>query len=130
MHSIHVILVDDEPRIRVAWQGLIRQQPDMELRSVLASADEFMANLPDELSVALVDLSMPGRDPLGAVSELRDAQSPCRVLIYSGHSDSNTTQAVLAAGAWGLVDKLMPPMEVLDVVRGVARGEPYFPNVA
>jgi DNA-binding NarL/FixJ family response regulator len=96
----------------------------------LASADDFSAAAPEVDCVALLDLSMPGRDPLAVLSELRDTCPLCRVIVYSGYSDRQTVQEALAAGAWGLVDKITPPPEILGAIRRVAGGEAVFPRSA
>jgi two-component system response regulator DesR len=124
---IRVLFVDDEPRLRTCWGRLIGAQPDMSLVGCLSSADELLTRVPRDDSIVLLDLSMPGRDPLDAAAELRDARPECRVIVYSGHNDPDTLREVLSAGAWGLVDKLTPPLEILDAIRRVAVGRTVFP---
>jgi len=36
---IKVMIVDDEPRVRAAWQSLIAREPDMETAGSLGAAD-------------------------------------------------------------------------------------------
>lgn len=122
-----VIVVDDEPRLRTAWSNLLSKHEDFELLACLPTADELESHVPpDREVVVLMDLSMPGRDSLSAVSDLRRERELARVLIYSGYCDDETIRNAFAAGAWGFVDKLEPPLRILDLMRGIARGEPAF----
>lgn len=125
--TIRVIFVDDEPRLRECWERLIRAQTDMMLLRSLRSADDLIQTVPAEDSIVLLDLSMPGRDPLDAAAELRDRRPRCKVIVYSGYSDPRTAREAIAAGAWGLVDKLTPANDILDAIRRVASGGTAFP---
>jgi DNA-binding NarL/FixJ family response regulator len=124
---IRLVFVDDEPRLRASWARIIRDEVDMTLVESLESADQLTSNLPREDSVVILDLSMPGRNPLDTVAEIREAHPQCRVIIYSGYNDPDTVREALMSGAWGFVDKLTPPLKILDAIRRVARGEAVFP---
>lgn len=124
--TVQVLVVDDQPDIRAIWQRLICRQPDMTLVETLPSADDLAASAPDD-AVVLMDLSMPGRDPLAVVAELRETGRRCRVVVFSGYTDARTVRESLEAGAWGFVDKVAPPLEILDAIRRVASGETAFP---
>lgn len=125
--AIPVFFVDDEPRLRTLWEWIVADQEDMTLAGTLASADELIERVPTGESIVLLDLSMPGRDPLEAAAEIRDSRPDCRVIIYSGYSDPETVRRAVESGAWGLVDKLTPPPQILDAIRRVAGGEAVFP---
>jgi len=125
---IKVLFADDEPKLRQAWERLFTAQPDMELVGTLPNAESLVdavaALKPD---IAVVDLSMPGRDPLEEIRRLADVSPNVRAIVYTGHSDVDSIRAAFDAGAWGYLDKLAPPAEMFRVVRVVAGGETVFP---
>jgi DNA-binding NarL/FixJ family response regulator len=126
---IRVLFADDHPRLRASWERLLQAQPDMECAGVIARADDLAAAVASlNVSVVLIDLSMPGKDPLAALTELSAASGDVRVVVYTGHSDPSLFRAAFDAGAWGYVDKLTPLGEVLDIVRRVAGGELVYPK--
>lgn len=126
---ISVIVVDDEPRLLAAWEKLLATQTDMVLLALLSSADGIEERLADVGDVVvLLDLSMPGRDSLATVAGLRAERPRARVVVYSGYSDEGRVRSAFAAGAWGFVDKLEPPARILEIIRGVSRGETAFPR--
>lgn len=91
---------------------------------VLDSADALIERvLEARPDVVLLDLTMPGKDPLMAIRELAVAAPWCRVLAFSGYDDDERMMNIAAAGAWGLVSKDADPTRVTKAIRRVAAGE-------
>lgn len=125
---LRVLVVDDEARLRAAWERLLRLQPDMELVGSLDRADELVAFIEGrETDVVLLDLSMPGQDPLTAIATAARVRPETKVVLFTGHNDPETARRAEVAGAWGMVDKLVEPLEIVDALRRVGGGERLFP---
>lgn len=87
----------------------------------LARADGLAAQANTHAAdVILLDLTMPGEDPLRALADLTSNGSTARVIALSGWSDPAIARSALDAGAWAYVDKLTDQNEVLATVRRVA----------
>jgi DNA-binding NarL/FixJ family response regulator len=71
---------------------------------------------------------MPGRSPTDAICELRRRFPDCRTVVYSGTCDDGTMKRAYDAGAWGFLDKLTAPGDVVKAIRRVASGESEFPR--
>lgn len=128
-NTFRVLFVDDEPRLRQSWQRLLSSYPDIEFVGTLDTADGLDAAVrATGAHVVLLDVSMPGQCPLDACRNLTRAAPDARVVFYSGHDDAALVEDCFHAGAWGFVDKLMPPDEIIAVLRRVAAGEPSFPR--
>jgi DNA-binding NarL/FixJ family response regulator len=120
---IRVLFVDDDPRLRDCWGRLIATQNGFELVGTLDRADLLVDSVGRlKPHVVLLDLTMPGADPLEACATLTREFPDVRVIIYTGIDDPALLDAAHAAGAWGFVDKLSPPAEILDTVRLVSQG--------
>ena len=119
-----VLCVDDSPDISNLCRRLIDAESDMRCLGVLDRADglleKVLATKPD---VVLLDLTMPGKDPIMAVRELAAAAPWCRVLAFSGHDDYQRVMAITEAGAWGLISKGADPLQLTSAIRRVAGGE-------
>jgi DNA-binding NarL/FixJ family response regulator len=76
--------------------------------------------------VVLMDLTMPGTPPIEAVAQVALRAPWCRVIIYSGHTDDETIESALRAGARAFTPKGDDPLHVLSVIRRVA-AEPAAP---
>ena len=124
---IRILFIDDEPRLQRAWQRMIAQHGDMQIVGTRSTADDLGAAVdatsPD---VVIIDLTMPGRDPLEAVRELSTSHPDVRAIIYSGHSDVERINLAFDAGAWGYLDKLAATDEIVAAIRRVASGQVEF----
>ncbi len=96
----------------------------MECVGVLESADALVETvLANGPSVVLLDLTMPGKDPLMAIREVAAAAPACRVLAFSGYDGPARIDNIIDLGAWGLVSKDSEPATIVEAIRRVARGE-------
>lgn len=125
--NISVLCVDDSPQMTRLLERVIELEPDMTSVGSLLSAD----HLADEVqkrspSIVLLDLTMPGRDPLEVVRELSLCCPDTRVIVFSGHSDPEYEQAAVAHGAWGFVLKDGGVEPILDAIREVAAGAKVY----
>ncbi len=129
--QIKVMVVDDDERLCAAWSRLLAAQDDLALVGAFESADEMVAAVAHaDPDVVLLDLTMPGADPLASIARVIAARPDTKVLIYSGHNDAQTEQRVARAGARGLVDKLESPQEIIAAIRRVAAGELCFRHLS
>lgn len=124
MEAIRVMCVDDSAALTSAWKHLFNAQADMTVVATLDRADDLVASAVEHKpDVVLLDLKMPGRDPLAAAAELGDMLPSTRVLFCTGYADSETVSRALDAGAWGFVDKASEPDRIMQAIRRVAKGE-------
>lgn len=125
--AIRVLCVDDNADLAEVYASVIDAEADMESVGVLGSADEMCATIGEKgASVALVDLTMPGKPPLEAIEEAAKARPECRVIVISGYDDSKTVNQALERGAWGFVSKHGEMETVLRAIRAVSRGEVFL----
>lgn len=96
----------------VRWLGAVRNTADLE------AIIERLHPL-----IVLLDHEIPS-EPLSVVLPRLKARHPdVRVVIYSGHVDSELIEAALSLGAWGYISKGEPLSVVAELLRRVARGD-------
>jgi len=125
--KIRVLCVDDHADIPEMLGRCIAAEPDMECAGALHTADNLAAEVRQTgADVVLLDLTMPGKDPLEALREVAAASSPPgkppRVIAYSGHDDSQSIERAMNAGACGYLSKDAEVHVVLAAIRDAARG--------
>ena len=129
---IRVLIVDDHTVVREGLRALIDAQPDMTLVGEAADGVEAVQKA-GELApdVVLMDLVMPRKDGIEATGEIQQAQPDARVLVLTSFAEDDKVFPAIKAGAMGYLLKDASPLELLDGIREVYRGEPTMhPTVA
>lgn len=121
--KIRVLCVDDDAATRTLYALIVGAEPDMECVAALPSAAELDAALGAERpDVVLLDLRMPGPDPMEALRAASRAHPRARVVVFSGLDDPDSVAEAYASGAAAYLSKDTPPEEMLATIRKLARG--------
>ncbi|MEW1654246.1 response regulator transcription factor [Streptomyces sp. NPDC093707] len=119
-----VLLVDDEPLVRVGLQAILQAQPDME---VLGEAADGAAVIPlirqQRPDVVMMDVRMPLLDGIEATRAILAAfPNPPKILVITTFENDEYVYEALRAGADGFLLKRAHPSEVVQAIRLVAAG--------
>jgi DNA-binding NarL/FixJ family response regulator len=124
MNPITVLLVDDHPVIRSGIRTLLEKETDIDVVGEAENGHQAIQMAADLMpNVIVLDMEIPGMNGIEVAKQLRKEGMPGRVLALSGHSDIYYIEQLLAAGASGYLVKEEAPMNILEAIRGVARGE-------
>jgi DNA-binding NarL/FixJ family response regulator len=119
-----VLLVDDDALIRAGVRAVLGAEPDLEVVGEAADGAEVVPLArrlrPD---VVLMDVRMPAVDGIRATELLLRGDDAPRVLVLTTFENDEYVYDALRAGAAGFLLKRVPPQEIVDAVRLVARGE-------
>ena len=118
-----VLLVDDHPLLREGIAQWIQRAPDLEVCGQAGSAADALA-LAAKLKpdLVLADISLPGRDGLDLIKDLRASQPERLVLVLSMHEESLYAGRALRAGARGYLMKRAGGERVVQGIREVLQG--------
>ncbi len=127
MSKIKVLFVDDSWDFAQLYKHFIDGEEDMVFVGALASADRLVDTVQNvSPDVVVLDLRMPGRDPLEVLRDLSSKGCDTKVLLFSGLISEELRLEGAEAGAWGLIAKDEEPEAVLKAIRRVAAGEMVF----
>jgi DNA-binding NarL/FixJ family response regulator len=119
-----LLLVDDQPMLRLGFKLVFDTQPDLEVVGEAGDGDRAVSMTrtlrPD---VVLMDVRMPGTDGLAATRAIVDSGSPARVLVLTTFDLDEYVFEALRAGASGFLLKDVPPEDLLSGIRAVAAGD-------
>lgn len=121
--TLRVFIADDHAVLRAGLRALIDHEPDMQV--VGEAPDGLSAEagiVATRADVAVIDISMPGRDGVATTAAVRHASPNTRVLVFSVHEEPAVVRAAIAAGAAGYVEKNVADTELVTAIRAVARG--------
>jgi len=122
--TISVVLVDDQPLLRLGFRMVLEAQQDMKVVAEAEDGEEALnvvaQNEPD---VVLMDVRMPRLDGVEATRRIVASGSRSRVLILTTFDLDEYAFAGLRAGASGFLLKNVPPPDLLTAIRAVASGD-------
>ncbi|MGK0184617.1 MAG: DNA-binding NarL/FixJ family response regulator [Verrucomicrobiales bacterium] len=121
-----IYIVDDHPIMRQGLAVLIDHERDLEVCGEAEDAahalDGIRAMQPH---LALIDISLPGKNGLELIKDLRAMESNALILIHSMHDESLYVERVLRAGAQGYITKDEGGSKLMEAIRKVLAGEIY-----
>jgi DNA-binding NarL/FixJ family response regulator len=121
-----ILIVDDHPMLREGVRGAINSEPDLRVCGEAENAAQAMTAVqklaPD---LVLVDITLPGRNGLELVKDLKAIHPELRILAISMHDESLYAERMLRAGASGYITKQQPPKELISAIRTVFDGRIY-----
>jgi DNA-binding NarL/FixJ family response regulator len=121
---IRVLVADDQPLMRTAYDMTLRAEGDIELVGAAADGHEALEQArrlrPD---VILMDVRMPVLDGVEATRVLGTEDPAIKVLILTTFDIDEYVVEALRAGASGFLLKDVRPEELVEAIRIVARGD-------
>jgi two-component system, NarL family, response regulator LiaR len=121
---IRVLIADDHKVVRQGLRFLLSSEPGIDVAGEAADGaaalDAIRALRPD---VVLLDLFMPRMDGLAVLAAMREAGLTGAVLILTSSADDQHLVQAIMAGALSYLPKTAGVDQVVEAVRGAARGE-------
>jgi DNA-binding NarL/FixJ family response regulator len=123
---IRVLIADDHTVVRQGLKQILSEDPQLSVVGEAADGNEVLAAL-ETLSVdALVlDITMPGRNGLDVLKEVKRKRPTLPVLVLSMHPEDQFAIRILRAGAAGYITKESAPEELVGALRKVCSGGKY-----
>jgi len=124
METIRILLADDHPIVREGLRALIATEPGMLVVGEAQDGGEALFKARSlQPDVILLDLVMPRKDGLAAISEITHDLPGARILVLTSFAEDEYVFPALKAGAMGYLLKDASPQELLEAIRAVYRGE-------
>ncbi len=123
---IRVLIADDHTLFREGLKKIIAGTSDIAVAGEASNGNDVLARLKeDSFDVLVLDISMPGKDGLEVLKEVRTRYQRLPVLMLSMFPEEQYATRVLKAGASGYLTKESAPDVLITAVRKAARGERY-----
>ncbi len=122
-----ILIVDDHPMMREGIAHTINREPDLVVCGEVGTAAQALTMVQShDPDLVLADISLPGRDGVELIKDLRAAYPATVVLVVSSHDESIFAERVLRAGGRGYVTKQEGGREVIRAIRCVLGGQIFF----
>jgi len=125
---IRVLIADDHTVVRKGLRLILSSTRDIVVGGEAANGADAISMIDRHpYDVILLDISMPGRNGLDTLKQIRLNNPKLPVLILSMHSEEDYAVRCLMAGASGYLKKNSSPEELIAAIRRVAGGGRYIP---
>lgn len=116
--------MDDNEEILWALGLHFAHTEGFEVVGSLSSAAGLVAAVKEtKPDILVLDLDMPGKNPLQALREVHRSGAPTRTVVFSGHLRRELVDQAMNAGAWGYVTKNDGEASLVEAIRAVMAGE-------
>ena len=124
---VHVLIVDDHTLVRAGLCRLLQTFGGVLVVGEASNADQALElAVLHRPEVVLMDLSLPGRSGLEALSDIRRRVPQARVVMMSMHDDTAHVRDALDRGAVGFVVKDAAPQELEVALRAAHSGQVFL----
>lgn len=124
---IRVLVADDHPIVRAGIVSMLSKEADIRIVGETGNGKQVerltAETAPD---VLVLDVNMPGLDPVGVTRHLKERHSTSRVLVLTAYDDDAYVTGLLSAGATGYVLKDEALDTLVTAIRAVAKGESWL----
>ena len=123
---IRILIADDHAIVRAGLKQFVADQADMTVVGEAATGAETVSLVRTEpYDVVLLDISMPDRNGVDTLKQLKQIRPEMPVLMLSAHAEEQYAVNLLRAGAAGYVSKETASTQLVQAIRTVTRGRKY-----
>lgn len=123
---IKILVADDHAIVRQGLKQIVADTPDMVVAGEASNGQEALAKaLKDAYDVVLLDITMPVRNGLDILKEIKSQKPELPVLILSMHPEEQYAVRALKGGASGYLTKESASEELISAIRKVSGGGKY-----
>ncbi|HOF05197.1 MAG TPA: response regulator transcription factor [Syntrophales bacterium] len=127
MKKIRILIADDHPIVRAGFKLVIADTQDMTVADEAANGQEVLNLIrKHDYDIVLLDISMPGRNGLEVLKDLKAEKPKLPVMILSIYPEEQYAVRALRAGASGYMTKASAPNELIAAIRKISQGGKYI----
>jgi two-component system invasion response regulator UvrY len=124
---IKILIADDHAVVREGVRQILSDTPDITVVAEARDGQEAIDKVHSEtLDVVVLDITMPGKSGIEALTEIKRDRPNLPVLILSVHSEEQYGPRILKAGASGYLPKDSLPDQLVQAIRKAVIGGKYI----
>ena len=124
---IRVFIADDHDIVRKGMKQILSRTPDIEVAGEASTGQEALEKIwANNFDVVILDISLPGRNGLEILKQIKTHKPKLPVLILSMYPEEQYAVRVFKAGAAGYLTKESEKSELIEAIRRIAEGNKYI----
>lgn len=125
--KIRVLIVDDHAIVREGLKQILADTDDLEVGGEAETSLEAIKLARKQAwDLVLLDISLPDRNGLETLQQLKKEHPSLNVLMLSMYRESQYAVRALKSGAAGYLNKQSAPSQLVQAIRQVASGRKYI----
>lgn len=122
----NILLVDDHSIVRAGLRSLIDLEADLRVADEAASGAEALEKVrQQQFDIVVLDISMPEKNGVDTMHELKRIAPDLPVLILSGYAEEQYALNLIRSGCMGYISKDSDSDEIVRAIRTVCSGRRY-----
>lgn len=123
---INVVIADDHSIVRRGFRQVLEETPDLRVVGEAPDGAALLGWLRQaSCDIVVLDLSMPGRNGIELIEDLRATNPALSILVMSMHPEDQYAVRALRAGAAGYMNKEHAAESLAPALRKIASGGRY-----
>lgn len=123
---LRILIADDHPVFRQGLRQILNEASDMVVTDEVSDGLEVLGRVRVGCcDVVLLDISLPGRNGIDILKQLKKERPKLPVLMLTMHPEEQYAIRALKAGASGYLTKESTPDELITAIRKVSAGGKY-----
>jgi len=124
---INILIADDHAIVREGLKNIISGTSDIVVTDEASNGAEVLSKvLKNDYDMIVLDITMPGRDGMDVIKQVKSFKPDLGILIMSIHPEDQFALRALKDGASGYINKEKAPEEMISAIRKVASGGKYI----
>lgn len=122
-----VIVADDHAVVRTGLHLILDETDNLSVVAEASSGQELIDKLEQQrFDLAILDISMPGKDALDVLKEIKCKWESMPVVIFSMNPDDIFALRMIENGASAYIKKETNPKQIVEILQIVLTGRKYF----
>lgn len=126
-NQMRIMIADDHEIIVQGIKSVLEMEDDIKIVATAHHGNEVVDQvhslIPD---VLLLDMSMPQKDGMTILKEIKEAGFKTKVIILTVDNSPDTIEKAIDCGADGYVLKESTTVEIVEAIRTVYKGQKYL----
>ncbi len=124
---IRVIIADDHPLVREGLKRILQPEQDIQVQYEASNGDQLLELVREHgPDLVVLDLTMPGKNGLDVLKELRVLSPKLPVVVLSMHPEARFAVRAIRSGASAYITKENTLQELAKAIRAAVSGNRYI----
>lgn len=124
---IRIVIADDHTIMREGLKRIFEGADDISVVGEAVDGSSTLARVKEGgFEVLLLDLSMPGRNGIELIRQIRQDAPKLPILVLTMYEEEQYAVRAIRAGALGYLTKESAGTQLVNAIRRVAAGRPYI----